>query len=137
MSWVRIWVHIVFSTKNREPLLKDNLRDYVFDHIRQTAKERNIYIKSIDGWEDHCHCLIRLNKDESLNTLVQQIKIESTTWMNKSNLIKGFEWEDDYLAVSVSESNLEKVIHYIENQSEHHKFKSFDEEYKDFLEYFK
>lgn len=137
MSWVRIWVHIVFSTKNREPLLKDNLRDYVFDHIRQTAKERNIYIKSIDGWEDHCHCLIRLNKDESLNTLVQQIIIESTTWMNKSNLIKGFEWEDDYLAVSVSESNLEKVIHYIENQSEHHKFKSFDEEYKDFLEYFK
>ncbi|MCB0701144.1 MAG: IS200/IS605 family transposase [Candidatus Kapaibacterium sp.] len=137
MSWVRIWVHIVFSTKNREPLLKDNLRDYVFDHIRQTAKERNIYIKSIDGWEDHCHCLIRLNKDESLNTLVQQIKVESTTWMNKSNLIKGFEWEDDYLAVSVSESNLEKVIHYIDSQSEHHKFKSFDEEYKDFLEYFK
>ena len=137
MSWVRIWVHIVFSTKNREPLLKDNLRDYVFDHIRQTAKERNIYIKSIDGWEDHCHCLIRLNKDESLNTLVQQIKVESTTWMNKSNLIKGFEWEDDYLAVSVSESNLEKVIHYIDSQSEHHKFKSFDEEYNDFLEYFK
>ena len=137
MSWVRIWVHIVFSTKNREPLLKDHLRDYVFDHIRQTAKERNIYIKSIDGWEDHCHCLIRLNKDESLNTLVQQIKVESTTWMNKSNLIKGFEWEDDYLAVSVSESNLEKVIHYIDSQSEHHKFKSFDEEYKDFLEYFK
>ena len=53
------------------------------------------------------------------------------------HLIKGFEWEDDYLAVSVSESNLEKVIHYIDSQSEHHKFKSFDEEYKDFLEYFK
>lgn len=136
MSWVRIWVHLVFSTKNREPLLTDNVRELVFDHIRQTAKEKNIYIKSINGWKDHCHCLISLNKDQSISKLVQQIKGESSAWINKSSVIKGFNWQDDYFAVSVSESKLEKVIHYIDNQNEHHRFKSFAEEYTEFMEYF-
>jgi putative transposase len=136
MSWVRVWIHIVFSTKNREPMLTEKVRENVFEHIRQNAKEKNIYIKSINGWKDHCHCLISLNKDQSISKLVQQIKGESSAWINKTDLIKEFKWQDDYFAVSVSESKLEKVINYIDNQNEHHRFKSFAEEYTEFLEYF-
>ncbi|MFA7326833.1 MAG: IS200/IS605 family transposase [Candidatus Kapaibacterium sp.] len=136
MNSVKIWVHIIFSTKNGEPLLTDDVRELVFNNIRQIAKEKNIYIKSINGWQDHCHCLVCLNKNQSINKIVKQIKKKSSDWINKSSVIKGFNWQDDYFAVSVSESNLDKVIHYIDNQSEHHRFKSFNDEYTEFKEYF-
>lgn len=136
MSWVKIWVHLVISTKDREPLLSEKVRPLVFEHIRQTAKENNIYIKSINGWEDHCHCLISMNKDQSVSDVVKQIKIESSSLVNNSRIINGFEWEDDYFAVSISESKLEKIINYIDNQQEHHRLKSFEEEYDEFKEYY-
>jgi REP element-mobilizing transposase RayT len=63
MSWVRIWVHLVFSTKNRIPFLHTAIRQKVFQHIKQNAEKKDIYLDSVNGWSDHAHCLISLNKN--------------------------------------------------------------------------
>ena len=136
MSWVRIWIHLVFSTKNREPSLTSEIRSTVFNHIKENCESKGIYLRAINGWSDHCHCLISINKDMSISKVAQLIKGESSTWINKQKLSINFKWQDDYFAVSVSESKLASVIKYIENQEDHHRYKSFSEEYDKFIEYF-
>lgn len=97
MSWVRIWVHMVFSTKNRTPFLQQSIRDNVFQHIRKNAKSKDIWLDSIGGYVDHVHCLISLNKDQTISKVAQLIKGESSFWINKNKLTESkFEWQDDY-----------------------------------------
>lgn len=135
MSWVRIWVHLVFSTKNREQfLLSKEIRDKVFFHIKSNAASNNIKLDSINGYADHIHCLILLNKEDSISKTAQLIKGESSFWINKNNLTNTkFYWQDDYWAVSVSESHLNIIRKYINEQEEHHKVKSFSEEIDSFM----
>ncbi len=136
MSWVRIWVHLVFSTKNREPFLHtEQLRKQFFQHIKQNAEVKKIWLDQISGFSDHTHCLISLGKDQSISNVAQLIKGESSFWINKNALIKNkFSWQDDYWAVSVSESHLDKVRQYIQNQEDHHRNISFAEEVSEFME---
>jgi REP element-mobilizing transposase RayT len=83
---------------------------------------------------DHIHILLSLGREQSISKVVMLIKGESSNWVNKNNLIKGkFEWQDEYIAVSASESIIGKVRRYIYNQEEHHRKKSFEEEYKLFI----
>lgn len=135
MSWVRIWIHVVFSTKNREPFLKTrDLREKLFDHIRQNAKEKGIWLDCINGYRDHAHCLLSLGRDQQLSKVVQLLKGESSHWINKNELIPHkFMWQDDYWAVSVSEAHLQAVRNYISNQENHHKSVSFKEEVNEFM----
>ncbi len=134
MSWVRIWVHLVFSTKNREPYLSQEIRQKVFQHINENAKEKDIWLDCVNGYNDHVHCLVSLNKEQTISKVAQLIKGESSFWINKNNLTKlKFEWQDDYWAVSVSESHLKNVQEYIAAQSEHHRTKSFSEEVDEFM----
>lgn len=135
MSWVRIWVHLVFSTKNREPYLNSKeLRIKVFQHIKENAKSKDIWLDCINGYQDHIHCLILVNKDQTISKIAQLIKGESSHWINKNNLTKTkFIWQDDYWAVSVSESHIERIREYISNQEEHHRIKSFTEEVDEFM----
>lgn len=134
MSCVRIWVHLVFATKNREPLLKSDFRHDVYKHIADNCLEKDIFLKAINGYTDHIHCLISLGKDQSISKISQLIKGESSFWINQNNLIKEkFAWQDDYFAVSVSESQLEAVINYIKNQEKHHATKSFNDEVDEFM----
>lgn len=135
MSWVRIWVHLVFSTKERYPYLSTKeLREKVFFHIKENAKQKNIWLDSINGYQEHVHCLISLNKEQSISKVAQLIKGESSFWINKNQLTKiKFIWQDDYWAVSVSESHLEELRKYIQQQEEHHRLKSFNEEVNDFM----
>ena len=134
MSWVRIWVHLVFSTKNREPLLNDEIRQQVFQHILENAKAKEIWLDCVNGYIDHVHCLISLSKEQTISKAAQLIKGESSFWINKNKLVKSkFEWQDDYWAVSVSESHLKQIREYILNQEEHHCKKSFQEEVDDFM----
>src|ERR1700748_1341289 len=129
MSYVRIWVHLVFATKNRESLLKKEFRYELYKHVAQNCLDKNIFLQSINGYSDHVHCLISLGKDQSIAKITQLIKGESSFWINQNNLtIKKFSWQDDYFAVSVSESQVESVINYIKNQEQHHIRKSFTEE---------
>jgi REP element-mobilizing transposase RayT len=135
MPFVKVYIHFVWSTKNRKPFLDSKeLRFKVWNHMRENAKEKGIFIDFVNGHEDHCHCLISLGVDQTIQKVMQLIKGESSFWINKNKLTKEkFEWQDEYFAVSVSESLIDIVRKYIKNQEEHHKKKSFDDEFIDFI----
>lgn len=125
MPLVKVWIHFVWSTKNREPYLTDHIRQKVFAHIRENARAKGIHLDFINGYIDHVHCLISLGTDQTIEKLMQLIKGESSFWINKNNICRTkFEWQDEYFAVSVSESVLGSVRRYIANQEEHHRKKN-------------
>ena len=137
MAYTKVWVHLVWSTKKREPLLTKEVRQILFAHIRENAKTKNIYIDFINGHIDHVHCLISLKPDQSIAQVVQLIKGESAFWINKQGITsKKLTWQSEYFAVSVSESGLSSVREYIKNQEIHHAKQSFTAEYEEFLEKF-
>jgi len=137
MAFVKIMVHAVWGTKNREPFLTKEIRSTVIEHIRQNAKTKEIYIDRINGYTEHLHCLMGLNAAMSISTAMQLIKGESAFWINKQKLTKSkFEWADEYFAVSVSESVLEKVRAYIDMQEAHHAKKTFQQEYDEFFTHY-
>ena len=154
MSFIKVHVHFVWSTKNRVPYLATReIRETVWNHIRENAKEKGIYIDFINGHKEHCHCLVSLGVDQTIQKVMQLIKGESSFWINKENILCGlspaelpsaelppalaggekFQWKEEYFAVSVSESILDKVRNYIKNQEQHHSKKSFAEEYEEFI----
>ncbi len=134
MPWVQVWLHFVWSTKDRNPYLTDEIRHKVFAHIRQNAREKGIHIDFINGYLEHVHCLISLGTDQTLEKIMQLIKGESSFWINKHKLTKTkFAWQDEYFVVSVNESTLPSVRKYIANQEEYHKTTSFDDEFENFL----
>lgn len=134
MPYIRVWIHFVWSTKNREPYLSDELRPKIIQHIRTNAREKGIFIDSLNGFTDHLHCLISLGSDQSMDKIMQLIKGESSFWINKNKLTNfEFAWQDEYFAASVSEANIDGVRKYISNQEQHHCHRSFEDEFEDFL----
>ncbi len=134
MSHIKVWLHFVWSTKNRKPLLTDEIRQSVFSHIRENARKKSIFLDFINGFVDHVHCLISLGSNQTIEKIMQLIKGESSHWINQNNLCSDqFQWQDDYFVVSVSESLVDDVRDYIRNQETHHAKRSFDDEYEDFL----
>lgn len=134
MSYIKIVIHCVWGTKNREPILIKAKRQQLLDHIRENAKSKDIYIDTINSHLDHVHCLISLGADQSIAKVMQLIKGEASYWANKEKLFAHkLEWAEDYFAASVSESALGKVRDYIKNQEEHHRKVSFTEEYEKFI----
>ncbi len=131
MPYVKVNVHFVWSTKEREPFLATKeIRKIVWQHIRENGRIKGIYIDVVNGYADHCHCLISMGIDQKISKIMQLIKGESSFWINKQNFFnKKFEWQDEYFAVSVSESMLDRVKNYILNQEEHHQKKTYQEEY--------
>lgn len=138
MSFVRVWIHVVWGTKNRYPYLINDIKQKVINHIKDNAKQKEIFIDTINGHHEHLHCLLGLNAEMSISKAVQLIKGEATFWINKEKITdKKFEWADQYFAISVSESQLDKVRTYINNQEEHHKKTSFTDEYDKFIQTYK
>jgi putative transposase len=135
MSYTRIWFHVVWTTKRRRPLLSPSLRPKIFTHIRDHAHEKGIHLDVINGYCEHVHCLVALQPDQTISDVVQILKGESSFWINRNKLMSMmFAWQDKYFAVSVGESYVERVRSYIRNQEEHHRKKSFREEYLAFIE---
>jgi putative transposase len=138
MAFVRIWIHAVWGTKSHHPYLTKEIKSKVIFHIKENAKTKEIFIDTINGYNDHLHCLMALNADMSVSKAMQLIKGESAFWINKERITEEkFEWADEYFAVSVSESMLAKVKGYINNQEEHHSKTSFTQEYEKFINSFK
>ena len=138
MAFVNIMVHAVWGTKSRYPFLTKDIRPAVYEHIRQNAKSKQIFIDSINGVEDHVHVLLGLNAELSISKTLQLIKGEASYWINKQKMTTpAFEWADEYYAVSVSESQLQKIRDYIVNQEEHHRKKTFQEECDEFLKLYR
>ena len=137
MPYIRIWVHLVWATKSRKQFLNDEIRQSVFNHIKENAKKKQILIDTINGYKEHIHCLLSIKSDQNIATIVQLLKGESSFWINKTGLIKHkFDRQDEYFAVSVSESQLDTVRTYIIKQENHHKKKTFQEEYNEFIKKF-
>ena len=135
MPFVKIWIHAVWATKNRTPFLRDEIRQEVFQHIHQYALEKGIYMDIVSGYSEHVHCLFRLKNDQTISKVLQLIKGESSFWINQQKMTKTkFQWQDEYFAVSVSESQVDAVRRYIRNQEVHHKKKTFIEEYNEFIQ---
>ena len=135
MPFVKVYIHFVWSTKNRYPYLATKeLRLKMWNHIRDNARKKGIFVDFVNGYNDHCHCLVSLGADQTIQKTMQLIKGESSFWFNNQKLItEKFQWQDEYYAVSVSESVLERVRNYIKKQEEHHHKKTYNEEYEEFI----
>ena len=134
MSHVRIWVHAVWGTKNHDPLIHDSFRVPLVQHIKKNAVTKGMYISLINGTPNHVHCLLTLNADFSISKTINLIKGEASHWINQQGILsQKFEWSDEYFAASVSESRVPYVRQYILDQQEHHRKKSFEDEYQKFL----
>ena len=129
-SYSAIWIHLIWSTKNREPILTPALKHDVYSVINDIANDHEIYIDCINGVEDHVHLLVRLRTDQPVADVVKSIKGGSWEYF-KDDAEKYITWQDGFAAFSVSPGNLKQVRSYIYNQEKHHQSKSFSEELKE------
>ncbi len=138
MPFIKVYIHFVWCTKNRVPYLNTlDLRKKMWNHIKENAIKKEIFIDFVNGYSEHCHCLVSLGADQTISKIMQLIKGESAFWFNQQKFILDkFQWQDEYYAISVSESSVEKVRNYIKKQEQHHSKKSFEEEHKEILEKF-
>lgn len=134
-SLARLWTHLIFSTKNRLPFLKDKkLRTDMHAYLSRMLREQDCETLIVNGVEDHVHALFALSRTHSIASVVKEIKRTSSGFAKElSPALSKFHWQRGYGAFSVSQSSLEEVIRYIENQEEHHKRITFQEEYRAFL----
>lgn len=136
-TYSQIYIQYVFAVKARQNLLQKPWREEVFKYIAGIIKEKNQKPIIIDGTCDHVHVFVGLKPSMNISDLVRDIKNNSSNFINKNNWVKGkFSWQEGYGAFSYSHSSIENVYKYIENQEEHHKNKSFKEEYYEFLKQF-
>jgi len=135
MPYIKIWIHLIWTTKNRQPFLEKQIKSKIIDHIRENAKLKGIHLDFINGTVDHIHTLISLNANQTIAKVAHLLKGESSHWANKNRLILvEFGWQEEYIAVSISHSAIDKVREYIKNQEEHHRRISYAEEYQSFMD---
>ena len=134
-SLARLWTHLIFSTKNRLPLLSEKaIRTDMHGYLAKMLREQDCETLSVNAVEDHVHALFALSRTHSIASVVKEIKRTSSGFAKElSPTLAKFHWQGGYGAFSVSQSNLNEVIRYIENQEEHHKRVTFQDEYRAFL----
>ncbi len=134
-SLARLHMHLVFSTKNREALIADPVRDSLHRYMASVLQNLGCAPVLINSVEDHAHLLFDLARTISISKAVEDVKKSSSKWIKTHGPeLAEFAWQAGYGAFAVSESNVETVRAYIANQREHHRTKSFQEEYRMFLE---
>lgn len=133
-SYNKIWLHVVFATKERIPLITFAIETKIYDHMREQLIEIGCPVRIINGMPDHVHLLFLQNPKMAVADIVKQVKGNTSHWINEQDLIpERFAWQTGYAAYSVSESQLERVFQYINHQKEHHKRKTFAMEYDEFI----
>jgi putative transposase len=138
MSHVRILIHAVWATKDRKPFLNKENREAMKEHIKEYSKSKGIHLINVNGYVEHLHCLISVEAEQNIATIMNLIKGESSLWGGKNLVLsEKFGWQDEYFAVSVSESHLVAVNNYINRQEQHHNKKTFQEEYDEFMRNYK
>lgn len=133
-SLVKNNIHLIFSTKNRKDSLR--LEDYheLCMYITGVLSGLGCYLLEMGGTTNHVHILFVLNKTKSISEIVGKIKSNTSRWLhNRFDVYNQFEWQHGYAAFSVSESKVSVVTKYIQNQVEHHKKESFEDELRTFL----
>jgi putative transposase len=124
--------HIIFSTKGRRRMIADTWRDNLHAYIGGIIKDMNAVPSAIGGPGDHAHVLVGLRATHNLADVVRQMKRGSSEWIH-SHGVRDFAWQEGYAAFTVSPSQVARVEQYIANQVEHHRRKSFEEEYLEML----
>ena len=133
-SYISLYIHVVFSTKERQAMIGPELQNRLWAYMGGIARENQMKALSIGGTQDHIHVLLSLPATLPIAKAVQLIKGGSSKWIHDTYAnLQEFAWQEGYGAFSVNVSLLEDTVHYIENQAEHHKRKTFQEEYIEFL----
>ena len=133
-TYTKLLYHIIFSTKRREPLITDALRVDLYPYIDGILRGQSATLLEIGGIVDHIHLLIRAGSNVSVSTLVRLVKSNSSKWVNERPNARGrFAWQEGYGAFTVSLSQLPGVRGYIQGQQAHHRAKTFQEEFLEFL----
>lgn len=134
-SLARLWTHLVFSTKDRHPFLSDStVRADMHAYLATVLRSHDCHTLIVGGCADHVHALFALSRNHSISQIVKEIKRTSSAWIkNVERRYSKFHWQAGYGAFSVSQSNLARVRRYIETQEQHHRRKTFQEEFRAFL----
>jgi REP element-mobilizing transposase RayT len=133
-TYTQLYIHLVFAVKGRSNLIFPELRNNLYKYITGIINNKKQKLMAINGIPDHIHILISLKPDCAISDLLRDIKCNSTNWINDNRYVSGkFEWQLGFAAFSVSQSQVDSVVNYILTQEEHHKKKTFREEYIDFL----
>lgn len=137
-TYSQLYIHVVFAVKGRESSISNKFKDELYKYICGIVTNNHQKVYAINGMPDHLHILISIKPNCLLSNLVRDIKANSSKWINQKNMVLGkFQWQEGFGSFSVSESQISKVINYIEKQEEHHRIKSFRQEYIDFLKSYK
>lgn len=121
MAYTRVYIHFVFGTKRRYPFLDGFRRKKLLDHICENAKQKNIHVHSVNGYDDHIHLLVRLEPSQDIAGIARMIKGESASWANKTSLFeKAFAWATGYYAASVDGEDRPRIDSYIQSQDARH-----------------
>lgn len=136
-TYTQIHIQYVFAVKYRTGRIHKNWKDELYKYLTGVVQNQGHKLLAINGMADHVHILIGVRPNQSISDLAKTLKQNSSLWINENRLSKGkFAWQEGYGAFSYSRSHVHKVVQYIQNQEEHHKKKTFSEEYIDFLNAF-
>ncbi len=128
-------VHLVFSTKNRQPWIRTDIEPELFAYGTTVLKNSSCPTLAMNGTADHVHALFNLSRVKSIADIVEELKTSTSKWIKtKGADFHGFHWQTGYGAFSVSQSKMDDVIQYIRRQKEHHRGQSFQDEFRAFLE---
>jgi len=134
-TYTQIYLHFVFTVKNRASLISPAWKEELFKYITVIVQNHGHKLIAINGMPDHMHVFIGYKPHQLIPELMQDIKASSSKWINERMFIKGkFRWQEGYGAFSYSHSHIDRVVKYIINQERHHKKKSFMDEYRSLLE---
>jgi putative transposase len=134
-TYTQILYQIVFSTRSRERTLKSNNRDQLFMYISGILQNKKCHLYRINGVEDHLHIITHLHPEIALSNLIKDIKLASTAWIKENKIFPRFvSWQEGYGAFTYNIKEKDRLINYVNHQEEHHKIKTFEEEYKVFLQ---
>ena len=130
MAYANLCTHFIWSTKDRRPLIHADLQSDLYSYIGGILRKRKHVLLAAGGVEDHVHLLIGMHQTQSIADCVRDVKSNSSSWVHENySRLKDFSWQTKYGAFSVSQSSVKDVTRYIENQHEHHKTISFQEEF--------
>lgn len=136
-TYTQILIQFVFAVKHRNGLINPNWKGELYQYITGIVKANDHKLLAINGMPDHIHILVSMKPTQSISNLLQDIKGSSSKWINEKHFLNvKFEWQEGYGAFSYGKSQIDTVIKYINNQENHHKKQSFQEEYIEFLKKF-
>ena len=137
-SLSKVYVHITFSTKYRQPRIDDSIKTSLFEYLGGICKGLECNPIKVGGFRDHVHILCLLSRKITQMKLLEEVKKQSSKWIKTKGLAySDFYWQDGYGIFSVNPAEIDVVVHYISNQEEHHQKKTFQNEFRTFLEKYK